>query len=319
MPTTAIDDEVTSLLPIGPHTVTITYLPDGDRRGFRFNESAGSGYIDLPADYNLTDACSYDIRLDDREEYDVGTTEYRKSLGRPAWERFTPEGGEAGLWTSDEVLAPGILPPGMALLVVMDVFMEHTWCEFRRLDQVMRLDPSSPGLLVVDRAAHIELDAARYDAYVTKALEAADSGFLSRARSRNNARWWLESDFHFAWAESRYYPVSVLRVTRDGERVVMRFYLGKRVSGTDSLVPRETSPTIEIVFTPTERREVRDVAEEFPDAETYWEKVAANKSGLSGGLHGEAWLNSLEGLRWLWLMDTKSKVDEFLGRCTGIC
>jgi hypothetical protein len=311
MPTTAIDDEVTSLLPIGPHTVTITYLPDGDRRGFLFNESAGSGYIDLPAGYDLTDSCSYDIRLDDRADDVVGTTEYRKSLGRPAWERFTPEGGEALPWVSDEVLAPGILPPGMALLVVMDVFMEHTWCEFRRLDQVTRLDPSTPGLLVPDREALIELDAARYDAYATKAIEAADRGFLSRSRSRNNVRWHLESDFHFPNAESSLFPFSVPRVTREGERVVMRFYLGKRVSGKD--------PVIEIVFTPTERREIRDVAEEFPDAETYWEKVAANKSGLSGGLHGEAWLNTLEGLRWLWLMETKWKIDEFLGRCTGIC
>lgn len=262
----------------------------------------------------------YDIRLDSRQERHVGTIEYRKSLGRPSWERFTPEGGEASLWTSDEWFTDtDTVTPGAFLIVVLDMFMEHNWCELRRLDQVTRLDPSSPGLLVVDREAHIELEAARYDAYVTKALEAADSGFLSRSRSRNNARWYLESDYYFPGAERSWFPMGETRVAREGQRVVMRFYRSKRVSGTDSLIPRETHPLIEIVFTPTERREVRDVAEEFPDAETYWEKVAANKSGLSGGLHGEAWLNGLEDRRWLWFRNAKSKVDEFLGRCTGIC
>lgn len=307
MPSTALDARVTSLLPIGPHTVTIRYLPDGDRRGFTFNESSGSGYLDLPADHDLTDACTYDIRLNDQSTYydPFGEIEYRKSSGGPSWARATPEGGETGPWSSDEWFTGqyNYPPPGAVFFVVMDMFMEHTWCELRRLDQVARLDPSTPGLLVADREALLDLAVARHDAFVTKALDAADSGFLSRSRSRDNARSYVESDYH--------YPVAAggpifggiqTYLERDGERVVLRIAHGKNASAGDAW--------IELVFTPTERREVRDVAEEFPGSKTYWEKVTEKRSGL----HGEEWLNGLEGLRWMWLLDGEGRIEELLDR-----
>lgn len=307
MPTAVLDEEVTSLLPIGPHNVTITYLPDGNRRAFKFNASSGSGYLDLPADHDLAGACAYDIRLNDQSTYydPFGEIEYRKSPGGPSWARATPEGGETSPWSSDEWFTGHMNypPPGALFFVVMDLFMGHTWCELRRLDQVTRLDPSTPGLLVSDRAALLELAAARHDAYVTKALEAADSGFLSRSRSRDNARWYLGSDYHGPVAAS---DLTVRQtktyLERDGDRVVLRIAVGENASMEDAW--------IELVFTPTERREVRDVAEEFPGSKAYWEKVAEKRSGL----HGEVWLNGLESLRWMWLSDGRSSVEELLER-----
>lgn len=307
LPTAALDEEVTSLLPIGPHNVTITYRPDGDRRAFRFNGSSGSGYLDLPADHDLAGACSYDIRLNDRSTYydPFGEIEYRKSPGGPSWARATPEGGETSPWSSDEWFTGhyNYPPPGALLFVVMDMFLEHTWCELRRLDQVTSLDPSTPGLLVADRAALLELAAARHDAYMTKALDAADSGFLSRSRSRDNARWYLDSEYHGPVAEiSLAFPQTRTYLERDGERVVLRIAYGENASAEDAW--------IELVFTPTERREVRDIAEEFPGSKTYWENVTEKRSGL----HGEDWLNGLEGLRWMWLVDGRSRVEELLER-----
>jgi len=305
MPTDVLDEEVTALLPIGPHEVTITYLPDGDRDAFRFNGSSGSGYLDLPTDHDLTGACSYDIRLDDRSTYrdPYGATEYRKSPGGPSWARATPEGGETSPWSSEEWFTGhfNYPPPGEIFFVVMDMFMQHPWCELRWLDQVTRLDPSTPGLLTYDRDALLDLATARHDAYVTKALDAADSGFLSRSRSRDNAHWYSESDYYFPIALGDLAFQSTY-LTREDDRVVLRISRGNNASADQ--------PWIEIVFTPTERREVRDVAEEFPGSETYWEKVAASKSGL----HGEGWLNGLESLRWMWLMDAKNRVDEFRDR-----
>lgn len=83
---------------------------------------------------------------------------------------------------------------------------------------------------------------------------------------------------------------------------MLRIAYGENASAGDA--------RIELVFTPTERREVRNVAEEFPDSKTYWEKVTEKRSGL----HGEVWLNGLEGLRWMWLLDDRSRIEELLDR-----
>jgi len=138
---------------------------------------------------------------------------------------------------------------------------------------------------------------------VTKALDAADGGFLSRSRSRDNVRWYLDSEYYAPVAATDLlFGSTRTYLERDGERVVLRITYGKNASAEDAW--------IELAFTPTERREVRDVAEEFPGSKTYWENVTEKRSGL----HGEEWLNGLESLRWMWLVDGRSRVEELLER-----
>jgi hypothetical protein len=258
LPTESKDKNLSELLPIGPHTVT---LESTTGSGETFATMAISGYINLPASYDLAKECSFELTGTETRAGATTTFTQRKTAGGPAWRRVDSSNSEyitkdsIGQWHDGDDLegyAPLILLPA---LLLEEFGGGLYWCNLRRIDQIATLVDASTGRLDWNHYWFNEVVRANADAYVLRVLESSGlSGRdldLAAASVRDVAQPTYSTllDNTEAW------------VTGDTEKRVLTLYYRK----DGQLVPAAT-----IVFTPTEPRDIEGVV----GTKTYIEKVA---------------------------------------------
>jgi hypothetical protein len=250
-PDTAVDSRVTELLPIGAYQLEFDAKFDGPMASHR----SGSGYIELPEDYNMLDGCAYDITFKEtfprlqREE----VTQDTKSRNGYSWTRLVSgesDYREVGRWTTaDDIEQAGGVFLELPIALAFGSAEEGRWCSVRRIDQIANLSDPATGVLrwdpeAITGLAEVFTQTALYTQVMYRPLEGISKREAERAR---RTAW----DAQAQVPGPEYKTVQKnqqLRITREGERLVLSYYK----TGT-------AAPYARFVFTPTAVKEIADV------------------------------------------------------------
>jgi hypothetical protein len=272
MPKKAADPAITELLPIGPHMMELEL--DWANEQNRLNISA-TGYIDLPANYDLYDGCSFDLKVTTRG-YEKNRREhiFRKAAGAPAWRQTVSDDidvlaiNEWFDWDDpmfyvenrdgeELTLFPELvwLPAMLGAQIGTD-----SWCNLRRIDQLGTISDSGNGHIKWSSEGFAQVQGAYLDAWVLRVLTVDGLKGSKLTKAALALRDPLE--FFVSIPEDLYLAVS-------GDKQERVFVTGQPWSYDPVTSPKPLEITIR--FTPTERRDVSDV----PEGRTYLQKLEA--------------------------------------------
>ena len=270
MPSEAIDPTITELLPIGPHMMELEL--DWANEQNRMTISA-TGYIELPADYDLYDGCSFDLKVTTRGYDKYGRKHiFRKAAGATAWmQAVSDDTGVLDInewfdWDDPMFYMENRDGEELSLFPELIFFPAmlggqigtDSWCNLRRIDQVGTITDPGNGKIEWSSEGFQQVSGAYLDAWVLRVLtvDGLKGSKLTKAALA------LRDSLVVGGPNEDYVYLAVSGDKQ--ERVFVTRSFGWEY--------QDYSPTpieITIRFTPTEKRDVSDVAE----GRTYLQKL----------------------------------------------
>lgn len=257
MPTQAQDESITKLLPIGPHTVQITYQLASSPNA---SVVEVSGYIELPEAYDLHGKCSYDLRATETSpEGKVSVFRYVKAENEPAWRQMEKTesevfSAEIGVWyAGDDIRGSApllIVPP----LIAEDMGGGNYWCNLRRIDQIAILADNETGRIRWDHRSFGAVVAAGMDSWYRAWLRASEASDAEREET-------LSTLMASAPTYDGVLMQTEMELSVDGSV--------HTITGYNTVSNGERVVSIKMTFTPTEHQNIATIE----GAKTYMEQL----------------------------------------------